>query len=99
MMQKKLLKLYFTKISDIKISESGKDMSTVNLLINMWRYYEIMKNTMNVVKGVGAGLVAGAVVGYVGSQMAKNPKQTKKKAKKAVGAVSGMLDNVQAMLK
>ncbi len=59
----------------------------------------MVKNTMNVVKGVGAGLVAGAVVGYVGSQMKKNPKQTKKKAAHAVSAVENLLDNVQAMLK
>lgn len=59
----------------------------------------MIKNTMSVVKGVGAGLVAGAVVGYVSSQMMKNPKQTKKKAAHAVSAVESLLDNVQAMLK
>lgn len=59
----------------------------------------MIKNTMNVVKGVGAGLIAGAVVGYVGSQMIKQPKKTKKKAAHAVNAVGSLLDNVQAMLK
>lgn len=59
----------------------------------------MVKNTMSVVKGVGAGLVAGAVVGYVGSQMIKQPKKTKKKAAHAVNAVGSLLDNVQAMLK
>ena len=54
---------------------------------------------MNVVKGISAGLIAGAVVGYVGSQMKQQPKKTKKKAVHAVNAVESLLDNVQAMLK
>lgn len=59
----------------------------------------MVKNTMNVVKGISAGLIAGAVVGYVGSQMKQQPKKTKKKAVHAVNAVEILLDNVQAMLK
>lgn len=59
----------------------------------------MVKNTMSIVKGVGAGLIAGAVVGYVGSQMKQQPKKAKKKAAHAVNAVESLLDNVQAMLK
>lgn len=69
------------------------------MILTIWRYMIMVRNTMNVVKGVGAGLMAGAVVGYISSQMMKNPKQTKKKAAHAVGAVESLLDNVQAMLK
>ena len=30
------------------------------------------RNAMNVAKGIGAGMVAGVMVGFVGSQMMKN---------------------------
>ena len=74
-------------------------MNTVNFILFIWRSMIMVKNTMSVVKGVGAGLIAGAVVGYVGSQMKQQPKKTKKKAVHAVNAVESLLDNVQAMLK
>lgn len=74
----------------------------MNMIISylfIWRSTIMVKNTMNVVKGISAGLIAGAVVGYVGSQMKQQPKKTKKKAVHAVNAVESLLDNVQAMLK
>jgi uncharacterized membrane-anchored protein YhcB (DUF1043 family) len=74
-------------------------MNMINFILFIWRSTIMVKNTMNVVKGISAGLIAGAVVGYVGSQMKQQPKKTKKKAVHAVNAVESLLDNVQAMLK
>ena len=74
-------------------------MNMINFILFIWRSTIMVKTTMNVVKGISAGLIAGAVVGYVGSQMKQQPKKTKKKAVHAVNAVESLLDNVQAMLK
>ena len=74
-------------------------MNMINFILFIWRSTIMVKNTMNVVKGISAGLIAGAVVGYVGSQMKQQPKKTKQKAVHAVNAVESLLDNVQAMLK
>lgn len=74
-------------------------MNMIDFILFIRRLMIMVKNTMNVVKGVGAGLIAGAVVGYVGSQMMQQPKKTKKRAAHAVNAMGSFLDNVQAMLK
>ncbi|HIS49059.1 MAG TPA: hypothetical protein IAA80_00955 [Candidatus Gallacutalibacter pullistercoris] len=60
----------------------------------------MMKNTMNVVKGVGLGMLAGAAVTMVGSQMMKaDKKQMKKNAGKAVRAMGDVIEGVQYMFK
>lgn len=57
-----------------------------------------MKSTMNVVKGVGLGMLAGAAVVMVGERVAQtNKKQLKKNAGKAVKAMGDVLDGVQYM--
>lgn len=57
------------------------------------------KNTMGMMKGIGAGIATGMVAGFIGSQMVKNDKQMKKKAGKALNAVGNLIDNVQYMVK
>ncbi len=57
------------------------------------------KGIMGVMRGVGIGLTAGMVVGFMGSQMMKNEKQMKKKACKAIDAVSDLIENAQYMFK
>ena len=53
----------------------------------------MMKSTMNMVKGVGIGMLAGAAVTVVGSQMMKTDKKhLKKSAGKAMKTVSDVLD-------
>lgn len=60
----------------------------------------MQKSTMNVVKGVSAGLMAGMAMGYVGKKMMdKNSNQLKKKASKAVHTMGNLLDTAQYMLK
>ncbi len=49
--------------------------------------------------GLGAGMVAGMLVGYMGSQFIKNEKQMKKKANKAINAVGDLIENAQCMFK
>lgn len=57
------------------------------------------KQTMNMAKGIGTGLMAGMVVGYVGSQLSKNNQSLKKKTTKAINNMSDIFDNVQNMFK
>lgn len=59
------------------------------------RFYIMAKNTTNVIKGVGAGLVAGVMFGIVSSVMMKDSKKNKRKASKAIDAVEGILDGMQ----
>lgn len=57
------------------------------------------KNTIGLMKGIGTGLAAGMMVGYVGSQLMSNQKQVKKKASKAAHAVGNLIDDVQYILR
>ena len=75
-------------------------VSVVKILLFYGRFYHMMKSTMNMVKGVGIGMLAGAAVTVVGSQMMKaDKKHLKKSAGKAMKTVSDVLDNVQYMFK
>lgn len=57
------------------------------------------KNTADVVKGVGAGLVAGVMFGLVSSVMIKDSRKNKRKASKAIQTVEGILDGMQGMFR
>ena len=57
------------------------------------------KNTIGLMKGIGTGLAAGMMVGYVGSQLMSNQKQVKTKASKAAHAVGNLIDDVQYIFK
>ena len=57
------------------------------------------KNTIGLMKGIGTGLAAGMMVGYVGSQLMSNQKQVKKKPSKAAHAVVNLIDDVQDIFK
>ncbi len=57
------------------------------------------KNTIGLMKGIGTGLAAGMMVGYVGSQLMSNQNQVKKKASKAAHAVGNLIDDVQYIFK
>lgn len=81
----------------------GKLMNVVSilkLLLLYGRFNYMMKNTMNVVKGVGLGMIAGATVAVVGERMMKtDKKQMKKNAGKAIRAMGEVIDGVQYMFK
>ncbi len=59
----------------------------------------MVKNTMNVVKGVGVGMLAGAAAVTVGSMMFKDRKHLKKNAGKALHAFGELVDNVEYMFR
>ena len=58
-------------------------MKALRILILTGRIVIMAKNTMNIAKGVGAGLVAGLMFGFVSSVMMKDSRRNKKKAAKA----------------
>lgn len=68
---------------------------SVRTILIIWRYYKMARNTANVVKGVGAGLVAGMVFGFAGSAMMKDNKKCRKKAAKAMDTVEDFIDGVK----
>ena len=53
------------------------------------------KNTMSVIKGIGAGLAAGMIVGFAGTLMLGDNKKYKKKTAKAMGAAGELIDSVK----
>ncbi len=71
----------------------------INHLNRVLRGYFMYKQTMGFIKGVGAGLVAGAVVGAVSSQKMKKDRRFKRRAGKAMKSVGQVVDNVQYMFK
>ncbi|MEG1887697.1 MAG: hypothetical protein RR177_06160 [Oscillospiraceae bacterium] len=65
----------------------------------MNRGEEMARGSMNFVKGVGAGMAAGAVMAVVGSTMIKKKKSFSKTTGKAVRVVGDIMDNIQTMMK
>lgn len=74
-------------------------MKELRTLLGVWRLYQMAKNTADVIKGVGAGLVAGVMFGLVSSVMIKDSKKNKRKASKAIQTVEGILDGMQGMFR
>ena len=60
------------------------------------------QNSMNIIKGIGAGMLAGMAVGYVGSKMtsmsSQSTKALKKDATKAVNAVGDVAQDVTKIM-
>ena len=53
------------------------------------------QQAMGFVKGIGAGLLAGAAIAAVSEKMMKNDRGLRRRADKRMRAVSELLDNVQ----
>ena len=53
----------------------------------------------NFVKGMGAGMAAGAVMAIVGTTMVKNKKSISKTTGKAVKVVGDIMDDIQMFMK
>ncbi len=70
-------------------------MRIVRLISVIRRSYIMAKNTMNVIKGIGAGLAAGMIVGFAGTLMLGDTKKYKKKTAKAMGAAGELIDSVK----
>ena len=72
-------------------------MCILTVPIKIWRYRQMAKNTANVIKGVGAGLLTGMMVGFVGSVMMKDNKKWNRKSKRALSAVEDLIEGVKNM--
>ena len=74
-------------------------MKALRILILTGRIVIMAKNTMNIAKGVGAGLVAGLMFGFVSSVMMKDSRRNKKKAAKAIDTVENILSGMQEIFR
>ena len=57
------------------------------------------KGTMNVVKGVAGGMIAGMAVGAIGKTVIDSKPKLRKKANKAMNTVGQIIDTAQYMFK
>ncbi|MCI5650621.1 MAG: hypothetical protein PUJ35_05280 [Ruminococcus bromii] len=78
----------------------------IKAAIWIWRFDTVYKQSMNIVKGVGLGIAAGAAVAAVSSKMMSGKKSAKARTKemrrstaKAVHTVGQLIDGVESMLK
>lgn len=78
----------------------------IKAAIWIWRFDTVYKQSMNIVKGVGLGIAAGAAVAAVSSKMMSGKKSAKARTKemrrstaKAVHTVGQLIDGVENMLK
>ena len=72
----------------------------------IWRFDTVYKQSMNVAKGIGLGIAAGAAVAAVSAKMMNGKKSAKARSKemrrstaKAVHTVGQLIDGVVHMLK
>ena len=72
----------------------------IKAAIWIWRFDTVYKQSMNIVKGVGLGIAAGAAVAAVSSKMMSGKKSAKARTTaKAVHTVGQLIDGVESMLK
>lgn len=71
----------------------------ISIFFCVWRYCNMYKQTMNFVRGIGTGLVAGMALATVGSQMMKNNRGFRRRANKTLHTVGELMDNMQFMFK
>lgn len=72
----------------------------------IWRFDTVYKQSMNIAKGIGLGIAAGAAVAAVSAKMMNGKKSAKARSKemrrstaKAVHTVGQLIDGVEHMLK
>lgn len=53
------------------------------------------KNKAGIIKGIGAGLIAGMIVGFAGSAMLMDNKKYKRKAAKAADTIEDLVEGVK----
>lgn len=56
-------------------------------------------NTMNVIKGIAGGMLAGLAVGYASKRMMDSKPKMKKKANKALGTMGQLIDTASYMFR
>lgn len=76
-----------------------KGLHWINFILYMGRYYDMAKQMMGFVRGMGTGIMAGVAIAAVGTRMAHNNRGFKRRANKTLHTVGDLLDNVQYMFK
>ena len=78
-------------------------LKLLKLIIVLWRFDTMVKQTMNIAKGIGMGMLAGAAVAAIGSKAMgktqKTVKSMKKSAGKAIHTVGDLIGDVERILK
>ena len=71
--------------------------------LTLWRWKQMVKHTMNVAKGIGMGVLAGAAVAAVSSKVMnsghKRMGHMRKSAGKAMHSVGNFLGDVEKILR
>ena len=57
------------------------------------------RNTMDFVRGIGTGLIAGVALAAVGTRMMKDNRSLRRRANKTLHTVGELMDNMQYMFK
>jgi hypothetical protein len=86
----------------IFLCERGRMMNVAKIIrrINcIWRMYNMRQQAVGFMKGIGAGIVAGAAIAAVGSRMAKNDHGFKHRANKRLRSVGELFDDVQELFR
>ncbi len=75
----------------------------LKIIILLWRFDRMYKQTMNAVKGIGMGVLAGTVVAAIGTKAmggrGRKMKEVKRNAGKAIHTVGNLIGDVEKMLK
>lgn len=72
-------------------------------IILLWRFDTMVKQTMNVAKGIGMGVLAGVTVAAIGTRAMngghRKASNMKKNAGKAIHTMGNLIGDVEKMLK
>ncbi len=75
----------------------------VKWIFKVWRFQKMVKQTMNVAKGIGMGVLAGAAVAVVSSKVMngghRKAGHMRKSASKAMHSVGNLIGDVEKMLR
>ena len=78
-------------------------LKLLKFIIVLWRFDTMVKQTMNIAKGIGMGMLAGAAVAAISSKAMngtqKKMKAMKKSAGRAVHTVGNLIGDVEKILK
>lgn len=78
----------------------GFDMTDfTHIFFCVWRSYRMYKQTMNFMRGIGTGLIAGVTIATVGTQMMKNNRGLRRRANRTLRTVGDLMDGMQGMFK
>lgn len=78
-------------------------LQLLKYLIWIWRFCRMYKQTMNVVKGLGVGVLAGTVAAAIGTKAMSGGRRKaahmKKTAGKAIHTMGNLIGDVEKMLR